>query len=60
MDWSWTCIVYSKLSSCMQTVAAGLKNKTIILKKLSINLYRKLHGSRSNNEKSHACLAKCL
>ena len=24
------------------------------------NLYRKLHGSRSINEKSHACLAKCL
>ena len=22
--------------------------------------YRKLHGSRSINEKSHACLAKCL
>ena len=24
------------------------------------DLYRKLHGSRSINEKSHACLAKCL
>ena len=24
------------------------------------NEYRKLHGSRSINEKSHACLAKCL
>ena len=23
-------------------------------------LYRKLHGSRSINEKSHTCLAKCL
>ena len=22
--------------------------------------YRKLHGSRSIDEKSHACLAKCL
>ena len=25
-----------------------------------VNKYRKLHGSRSINEKSHACLAKCL
>ena len=25
-----------------------------------INLHRKLHGSKSINEKSHACLAKCL
>ena len=26
----------------------------------NIDKYRKLHGSRSINEKSHACLAKCL
>jgi hypothetical protein len=25
-----------------------------------VNKYRKLHGSRSINEKSHACLAKYL
>ena len=25
-----------------------------------VGMYRKLHGPRSINEKSHACLAKCL
>jgi hypothetical protein len=29
-------------------------------RKLLFNLYRKLHGARSINEKSHACLAKYL
>ena len=37
-----------------------IKQKIIRDKVRYCNLYRKLHGSRSINEKSHACLAKYL
>jgi hypothetical protein len=48
--------------SIQMGVTAGIFLASILLKEMRylVYMYRKLHGSRSINEKSHACLAKYL
>ena len=50
----------SVIRAVVDLLKKGLNEQVHPVRFMFRNLYRKLHGSRSINEKSHACLAKCL